>query len=218
MFTRCTQCQTVQRISVADLRGGRGLHRCRHCRAQFDALQHLADNATFSGGNGGQNIAAPPWIAPKRLLPAWVWALGNVLLFGLLIAQLVYFEGYRSTQNPRLRPWLTTLCESLRCRLPAYHNPDELTLIGFFSPVQDRYYRFHAAITNEAVFAQRYPAIKLTLLDYQGRAFAARAFKPREYLPDAAKTAELAAKTTTEIDLKIALPKTPVGGSAYELL
>jgi hypothetical protein len=217
MFTRCTECQTVQRIALAELRDGRGLHSCRQCHAHFDALPNLADNAAAASVDNRRTAMAAVW-AESKTLPTRFWRLGSLFLLALLGGQTVFFESGRLLQNPQVRPVLAALCEPLQCRLPVYKNPDEMTMTGFFSPVQQQYYRFRAVITNNAAYAQHYPTVKLTLLNYEGRAFAARVFKPDDYLPATAKTTLLEAKTAAEIDLKIAVPKTPVGGSSYELL
>ena len=144
---------------------------------------------------------------------------GLVIGLLLLIGQIVYFEGYAFSQNPAVRPGLVKLCQLINCQLPVYKNLDEFTLLhGSFTPLPDQNYAFRVVMSNQAAFAQPYPNIKLTLLDYSGNAFAHRIFQPRDYLPEDAVASVMAADATTEISLKIAAPKTKVGGSTFDLI
>jgi hypothetical protein len=102
--------------------------------------------------------------------------------------------------------------------LPAYQNPDELNLVGSLNPTPDHHYQLQAAISNQAAFTQAYPGVKLTLLDYNGKPFAARVFRPQEYLPVTSRASVIKPDETTEISLKIAAPKSAIGGSSFELI
>lgn len=44
LYTRCPRCKTTYRITVAQLRSGRGEAECQQCQARFDALGALAEN------------------------------------------------------------------------------------------------------------------------------------------------------------------------------
>lgn len=216
MFTRCTQCQTLHTLTLEQLRAGRGMLQCRHCAAQFDALTHLAETETLAGEN---TVAAPdlPWDQNKRSEKVY-WHVGASLCALLFVAQIVYFEGYGFTQKPAIRPVLAAWCEWLACRLPVYKNPDELNLIGSFTPTPEHYYELRAALSNKAAFPQAYPNLKLILLNYNGDPFAVRIFQPQEYLPEPLQATELKPDATTEISLKIAAPQAAIGGSSFELL
>jgi hypothetical protein len=190
--------------------------RCNSCSAMFDALERISETEEI---NHSENLPAKslPW-DKERSSGNIYWRAGLVISLLLLIGQIVYFEGYAFSQNPSLRPGLEKLCQQLNCHIPVYKNLDEFTLLhGFFNPLPDQNYLFQAVINNQAEFSQPYPNIKLTLLDYNGNAFAHRIFRPRDYLPEASST-DMAADAITEISLKIAAPKTKVGGSAYELI
>jgi predicted Zn finger-like uncharacterized protein len=216
MFTQCPECQTIQALTLAQLRAGRGMLRCSHCSAMFDALERISETEEIKHS---ENLPAKnlPW--DKERAPGNVyWRTGLVISLLLLIGQIVYFEGYAFSQNPALRPGLEKLCQQLDCHIPVYKNLDEFTLQGFFNPLPEQNYLFQAVINNQAAFTQPYPNIKLTLLDYNGNAFAHRIFRPRDYLPEASVAADMAADATTEISLKIAAPKTKVGGATYELI
>jgi hypothetical protein len=190
--------------------------RCSNCPAIFDALERISETEEI---NHSENPLAKslPWDKENAPGNAY-WGTGLVISLLLLIGQIVYFEGYAFSQNPVLRPSLEKLCQQLNCQLPVYRNPGEFTLHGIFNPLPDQNYLFQAVITNQAAFTQVYPDIKLTLFDYNGKAFAHRIFRPQDYLPENSADTGMVAEATTEISLKIAAPETKVGGSTYELI
>lgn len=216
MFTRCPECQTTQPITLEQLRDSRGMLQCQQCSALFDALALISETEAIAAE---QNIpdSGLPWSKEKPTKPVY-WSLGACLCLLLLAVQIVYFEGHAYTQNPKTRPFLAVLCERIACRLPHYKNSDEFNLVGSFIPTPDHHYEFHAAISNQAAFPQAYPNIKLTLLNFNGKPFAARTFRPQDYLPEISRTSVIKPDETTEISLKIASPKSKIGGSSFELI
>jgi predicted Zn finger-like uncharacterized protein len=217
MYTQCPECQTIRPLTLAQLRAGRGMLRCSHCSAMFDALEHISETADI---NPSDNLTSRrlPWDKATIRGNAY-WKRGLVIGLLVLIAQTVYFEGYAFTQNPALRPGLAKLCELIKCQLPVYKNLDELSILhSSFTPLPDQNYAFKLVISNQASFSQTYPNIKLTLFDYSGNAFAQRVFQPRDYLPVEAVASVMAADATIEISLKIAAPGTKVGGSTFDLI
>jgi predicted Zn finger-like uncharacterized protein len=217
MFTQCPECQTIQPLTLAQLRTSRGMLRCSHCMAMFDALERISETKEI---NHSDNLSSTrlPWDKVSMSGNAY-WRTGLVIGLLLLIGQIVYFEGYAFTQNPAARPALAKLCQLINCQLPVYKNLDEFTLLhSSFTPLPDQNYALRVVISNQANFSQTYPSIKLTLLDYSGNAFAHRVFQPRDYLPEDSVATVMDADAITEISLKIAAPKTKVGGSTFDLI
>lgn len=190
---------------------------CSHCSALFDALVFISETAEANASEIYIPNTEPPWGQEKQTKRV-VWSLGTGLCLLLLVAQIMYFEGYAYTQHPIIRTFLAALCERILCHLPDYKNPDELNLIGSLNQTPDHHYELQAVISNQAVFPQAYPNVKLTLLDYSGNPFAARAFRPQEYLPESLSSSSIKPDETTEISLKIAAPKSAIGGSSFELI
>jgi len=217
MFTQCPECQTVQPLTPAQLRAGRGMLRCSHCSAMFDALERLSETEDI---NPPEHLSSRhlPW--DKASMPGnTFWRTGLVIGLLVLIGQIIYFEGYAFSQSPAIRPSLVKLCQLIKCQLPIYKNLDEFSLLhGSFTPLPDQNYAFRVVMSNQADFAQPYPNIKLTLFDYSGNTFAHRIFQPRDYLPEDAVASVMASDATTEISLKIAAPETKVGGSTFDLV
>ena len=217
MYTQCPECQTIQSLTLEQLRAGRGMLRCSHCSAMFDALERISETKEI---NHSENLSSTrlPWDKVSMSGNAY-WRTGLVIGLLLLIGQIVYFEGYAFTQNPAARPALAKLCQLINCQLPVYKNLDEFTLLhSSFTPLPDQNYVLGVVISNQANFSQTYPSIKLTLLDYSGNAFAHRVFQPRDYLPEDSVATVMDADAITEISLKIAAPKTKVGGSTFDLI
>ena len=148
------------------------------------------------------------------------WGIGLVVALLLLAGQILYFEGATFTRNPVFRPHLEKICQRLDCRLPAYKNPAEFTLLqNSLSYLSDRRQLFRVVVSNRAAFAQPYPNLELTLRDYSGNPFAQRIFLPQNYLPKGrAATSVILPNATVEIRLNIAVPKTIIGGYTFELI
>jgi predicted Zn finger-like uncharacterized protein len=214
MFTRCPECQKTHTLTLEQLRVSRGMMRCSQCSALFDALAFISETADREKPTARHL----PW--EKVSLPDGShW--GAALLLGVLLlaAQIVYFEGPAISQHATFRPWLESLCSKLSCQLPAYKNLDEFTVMhGSFAMLPDHSYAFKAVISNQAVFRQPYPNIRLTLFDFNGSAFAHRLFQPHDYLPAYSAASAIDADASTEINLNIAAPDTPVGGYTFELV
>jgi predicted Zn finger-like uncharacterized protein len=218
MYTQCPKCQTIQPLTLAQLRTGRGMLRCTNCLAMFDALERISETEEIAPSEH-QSSRHLPWDKASSMPGNTFWRPGLLIGLLILIGQIIYFEGYALTQNPAGRPGLAKLCQLIKCQLPVYKNLDEFSILhGSFTPLPDQNYAFRLVMSNQSAFAHPYPNIKLTLFDYSGNAFAHRIFQPRDYLPEVAVAQSIAADAITEISLKIAAPETKIGGSTYELV
>lgn len=213
MYSQCPECLTIQAITPTQLRANKGVLQCSHCAAYFDGLERLNDTEDAIPPPAQPDL---PWEQPAPA-PSQRWGAGLLLGLSLFLWQAYYFEGHALSQNPQLRPKLESICHFLGCRLPDYTNTDELTVLeGSFSPMPDSYYAFRMVFSNQAAFAQPYPNIKLSLLDYNGNTFAMRVFKPKDYLVPSLNSHLMPANTTTELNLKMAPPKASIGGSRFD--
>jgi predicted Zn finger-like uncharacterized protein len=59
LYTQCPLCQTTYRITVAQLRAGRGEAQCQQCQASFMVLDSLADNPARAKAGPSSNKPAP---------------------------------------------------------------------------------------------------------------------------------------------------------------
>lgn len=214
MYSRCPHCQTQQPLTVEQLRQRRGLLACAACGESFDALQFLTDQlGPATTGATEEPIFRSLGNQPQT--PA-VWLAASLVMLLVLAGQIIYFEGYRLSMFPKLRAGLETTCAIIGCRLPSYRNLDELTVShSELLNRADRSYLFSAALSNQGLFPQVVPDLKLTLLGFNGQALAERVFVAGEYLDG---PIVLAAEQTTEIRISIAAPLAKVGGYTFTLI
>lgn len=217
MFTRCPKCQRTQPLTIEQLRASRGMLRCVQCSELFDALMFISETEAADTIESG--AANPlPWDYRKQPDKPY-WRLGFILGLMLLAVQFVYFEGHALIQKPGIHLWAEKICVQLNCTLPIYQNIDELEVLHrSLTLLPDKNYSFKIVVSNQAAFRQKYPNINLTLLNFNGQAFARRLFIPGDYLSDALGSGIIEANATTEINLKIATPKTKIGGYDFNLI
>ncbi|MEQ1528862.1 MAG: DUF3426 domain-containing protein [Methylococcales bacterium] len=216
IYTKCSKCQMVQSVRVAQLRKFHGVLKCSNCAEKFDALEYLSETAkAISPKNPGNSQLWWPVAQNNDYKSHWFSA--SVAAGLLFVAQLLYFESNGLVQKPGTRVWLENICHVLHCRLPAYRNLHEFSVLqGQLSAAAEHMINFKTAISNQAAFAQNYPKLKLTLLDYAGNVFAQRIFQPQEYLGKQA-TQLIQADAGAEINLTIVEPKKAIGGYTFDL-
>ncbi len=117
----------------------------------------------------------------------WPWLLACATLLLLLAIQLARAERDPLIRNPTIGHWLRSSCAMLGCQLPLVAAPQQLHLLA--SNVQAHpsvagALMISASVRNDAVFAQPYPVLTVTLSNAQGRRIAMRRLQPREYLDD----------------------------------
>lgn len=184
-----------------------------------DPPKNSPDEASISAPTTSSAAERLPWEVEKT--PVNVnWRLGFIVGSLLLVGQFIYFKSGSLSQNPSYRPQMERLCHWLSCQLPDYENLAEFAVLqGSFTPNSDNTITFKAVINNQALFKQRLPNIKLTLLDYNEQIFAQRIFAPKDYLTDNARTNfSIAADETVEARLIIAAPKIGIGGYNFDLI
>jgi hypothetical protein len=164
-------------------------------------------------------LSATPF-ARKTVPCSTFWRSGLVIVTLLLAGQIIYFEGMALSRNTAFRSNLEKLCVQLNCRLPVYKNADEFAVLqSSYSTLTNRSQLFKATLTNRAAFAQPYPNLELTLLDYAGIPFSRRTFKPQHYLTQALPaTLLMLPNSSTAIALNIAMLKTNIGGYTFKLI
>ncbi|MBS3964790.1 MAG: zinc-ribbon and DUF3426 domain-containing protein [Methylomonas sp.] len=203
MYSRCPHCEHQQTVSTAQLREGRGLLRCRYCANTFDALASLSDEKD-------ETIVLPldiglPFdgVAPVRPVRR-IWRVANLCVLSLLLLQAVYFERDR---------W-SSVAQAAGFRLPGYYDPAQWSLShGELRRAGDSHYVFEAVLTNQASIGQSFPALKLTLTDFNGVAVAERIF-------DASLigAGELAAGQSQSVHLALIVRRDDIGGFIHSLI
>lgn len=146
MHTRCPQCQTVFRVTPAQLKVREGMVRCGRCQHAFPADKHFVRKAPKSAAknapapvrkrtaskkiSASAQITHPASAAPDRIDPVAplsrrpqiktrniYWAVGSTLLLLLIAGQTLIFYGYEFARRaPALRSTVDLLCDPLPCR------------------------------------------------------------------------------------------------------
>lgn len=117
------------------------------------------------------------------------WIAGSLLLALVLGGQVAWAERAHWIDDARIRPWLDAACDRLGCALPLRRDDGLLELAS-------RDIRPHpsvagalivsATLHNAADFAQPFPAVQVTLSDFDEQRIAMRRFLPQEYVADEA--------------------------------
>ena len=202
------------------------LAQCSHCKKTYplrgENAQTFSAIASCCPKCEKKLAKLPSFIANESVVNSsshtLAWSAAFMTSVFLLGFQAYWVAYHVASQNPEQRVILEKVCRpQWRCFLPDYQNLEEFEIMHRdFQPI-DKHYVFQAVLSNQAEFAQPYPRIKLSLLDFQGQAFAERIFYPRDYLPT--KTPRLMpASETLEMSLNIASPPQTVGGYTFDLM
>ncbi|WP_244953585.1 DUF3426 domain-containing protein [Xanthomonas axonopodis] len=112
------------------------------------------------------------------------WAL-LVGLVGVLGLQIVIADRAHLAANARWRPLVSAACTLARCSLPAWREPEALTLLNRDVrplPGEAEVLQIQASFRNDARWAQAWPWLQLSLSDADGRVIGTRILSPQEYL------------------------------------
>ena len=136
----------------------------------------------------GININGAPHIAPRASpLSRLLWSVAALGLLVLLGFQVKYLFTEKYAQHQEYGPFLTAGCELFNCALPARTDSSRLTLTHTridLHPFAPGAIRITVKLVNEAVFAQPYPDLQVTLTDWNGRVVGRRTFPPGRYFAE----------------------------------
>ncbi|MGD4827765.1 DUF3426 domain-containing protein [Xanthomonas citri pv. citri] len=112
------------------------------------------------------------------------WAL-LVGLVGVLGLQIVIADREHLATSPRWRPLISAACTLARCSVPAWREPEALTLLNRDVrplPGVAGVLQIQASFRNDARWAQAWPWLQLSLSDADGRVIGTRILSPQDYL------------------------------------
>jgi hypothetical protein len=127
----------------------------------------------------------PAPVQKSSVLTGVAYALTSLLLIAVLAAQYLAYHFHTLSQNPTLRPWLGSICQTGLCALPPRSDisqirSEELSLRSH--PELDDALILQMNFRNMAGFSQPLPALDLIFTDIRGTAVAGRRFQPWDYL------------------------------------
>lgn len=156
--------------------------------------------------------------ATPRGTPLWQWLLAGALLLSLLL-QMLLADRARLAADAAWRPLLSTLCQTLGCRLPAWREPQAFVMLDrdvrplphVAGALQAR-----ATFRNDARWSQPWPILLLTLKDADGRDLGARAITPVEYLRGSTAMSELAPGQSAQVAVTLREPSANVVAFSFD--
>ncbi len=178
-------------------------------------ISQSKENRGFPPETGFYPLPETP-LAP----PPVYWKIGVAALTGLLLFQLIYFEGERWAQNAYLRPIMESLCKGLGCDLPPYRKVTEIQVVDHsFFPARNpgEGYELHLAMINHAPNSQPYPPLRISFTTLDGTLIGRRVLKPREYLQDSSPPL-MPSQRMLFVQIEFAAPRRALGGYQVELL
>jgi hypothetical protein len=167
-------------------------------------------NLLSSAWRTEQNLPArPPKGHASRMASRLVFTL-LIANLGLLLIQTLYFWSANLSEVARYRPALETICGLIGCPIAERRA---LGLIGTDAfiitvhPSVKEALLIDLVLSNNADFAQPFPALKLRFSDVKGQIVAQRIFLPSEYLVGPMKTiARMSSSKSYRIKLSILNP------------
>ncbi len=212
MYTRCSHCKAVFRVTMKELTAAQGKLRCGECASVFNAMDSLS--IKLPEKNDASTV--PPFDAldkaPKQALKKQEMSqrargikVKNVsqtkkssrslLRFALVGLLSLVLAG---------QVWLTR-----DIWLGKTRQPEKIKMLSrkvFTHPNQSDALVITGTITNTADQSQPYPYVEAKLLDANNRIIALRRFMPHEYLENYEKSQLLGSQQQASIRLKIQDP------------
>lgn len=158
MVTRCPQCATAFRVTMAQLEARQGQVRCGRCDSVFDARKtlsaepdprtapqpHVAEKSVAAEpGEEIRSAAATPQplehdstapaleldFGPRKWRTSWLWWPASALALLALAAQAAfYFRGEIALVYPQVKPLLKEFCSDLGCEVPLPKRPELMSI------------------------------------------------------------------------------------------
>jgi predicted Zn finger-like uncharacterized protein len=136
----------------------------------------------------GQLVFTPKFAQKRRRSYVGLgWTLVCVVLLLGLGVQVAWAERESLVADATVGPLLRSACETLGCRLPLVQDTTKLRLLARdvqAHPSVPGALLITASVRNDAIFAQPYPVVTITLADIDGKRLAMRRFRPVDYVGD----------------------------------
>lgn len=140
-------------------------------------------------------------------------------LVAVLLLQIVLSDRERLAADATWRPLVSGACAVLQCDVPSWREPAAFTLVRRDvrpAPAQPGVLHVSASFRNDAVWAQAWPTLVLTLSDIDGRRVGSRAFGPAEYMGDATLPSTIASGNDVAVEMDILEPAPDVVAFTFD--
>lgn len=235
MYTQCSHCRAIFRVTMKELTAAQGLLRCSECDTIFDAMKSLSTTLPDEHGTGASPTPTSAKSAPPiKVLP--IDAAKNkkaasnsnteksskkspssrkllyfsLLILGLVLAlQLLYTFRDTLLSHPAASGFKQSLCQVISCNTDAQRDVEQIKMLShnvYSHPNSPQTLIISASIQNNAPFAQAYPIVEVSFLDKKSSVVALSRFTPAEYLGSEQANALMPPNTPREFSVNIADP------------
>lgn len=166
----------------------------------------------FAGSS--EKIQAAAASNPHWRIPSAIAGLTCLLLLQMLLADWIPLAA-----DARWRPVLSTLCNTLGCSLPPWHEPQAFTLLERdvrADPLRSGVLHVTAGFRNDARWEQPWPSLLLTLSDVDGRVAGSRLLTPRDFQATGPTQKTLASGQSVRIAIDILEPTPQVVAFTFD--
>lgn len=200
MYTQCTHCKAIFRVTMKELTTAQGLLRCGECNNTFDAMESLSSTLhtenTYKGKAAQPNTSTEKGsdLTGSQTTKTYSSAEDNAQKYILLavvgLAFLLLFQvlySYRDwlAHNPVTGSVTRTICETINCSITPKRAPENIKIISrnvYAHPNEAGALMIAASMRNKAPFDQPYPLIEVSFLNSLGDVVALKRFPPSTYL------------------------------------
>ena len=234
MYTQCSHCRAVFRVTMKELTAAQGLLRCGECDTIFDAMKALSTtlpDERLGGIDSSRDISGEPRVhplpfdgspassnhktpktPPSSRRPAKsrkFLYLSLLALCLLLLIQLFYSYRTKLLEHPTTREATQKICSWVGCQLENVRHLDQIKLLShtvYTHPNTPNVLIINTSIQNNAANPQPYPLLEVSFLNQKAEIVALRRFAPEEYLSKAQQAKLMPPKTPEEFSLNIEDP------------
>lgn len=223
MFTQCTHCKAVFRVTMKEITTAQGKLRCGECANTFDAMGTLSN--TLPGKNQGEtmngvqkseafanknhNHVPDKTIAkPFFTSPLWI-SLAIALLSLLLLLQVLYTYRNWFAHQPLTSSLTRSFCNITKCEITPQRKVNQIEILSknvYGHPNDPESLIVSASLKNQSKHKQPYPLIEVSFLNKNEETVALQRFRPESYTKKSASNEYFKPGATLNFRMKIADP------------
>lgn len=223
MFTQCTYCKAVFRVTMKEITTAQGKLRCGECANTFDAMETLSNTlpgenqeAPMSGEQRSEAFAnRRPSNATDQAIkkpfftnPLWI-SLAIALLVALLLLQVLYTYRNWFAHQPLTASLTRSFCEITQCEITPQRNVNQIEILSknvYGHPNDPHSLIVSASLKNQSKHKQPYPLIEVSFLNKNEETVALQRFRPESYTSNNADHKYFNPGETLNFRMKIADP------------
>ena len=222
MYTQCSHCKAIFRVTMKELTAAQGKLRCGECNDVFNAMETLSTKLPGQGATDSDRITFNTLNQQSRENEAVASQHQQAPLPGILTQTHRHKKGFnlkhpgKSIHSLWLIALISLLCLTLatqvwltKDQLFENRDPEKIKMVSrkvFAHPGQKDALVITASIRNTASYPQPYPYLEATLMDNNRRVVALRRFRPEEYISNYQPGSLLKQDKLVDIRLKIMDP------------